>query len=205
MLGNEQNALDYFRKAGDLNPDSPDLRHYIGMHFLRFKQEDRAAEHFEYVLSKTSKTEAVLALARIRENQGKIGTAAELFYRAASVQNKPELFAKSGQMAMAVRDERLAIQAFEDLRNRHPKINTHYLDLALMYMARERFQEAADLLDLIPANHRDYPAALYKRAQAAVLLRQPDAPQRVQTALGAADRETRELMLQDPLIAPFLR
>ena len=53
---------------------------------------------------------------------------------------------------------------------------------------------ARDALDRVPETHPAYPMALFKRAQVAVLLREPDRVERVRLAWRKADEVTRPLI-----------
>jgi hypothetical protein len=66
-------------------------------------------------------------------------------------------------------------------------------------MDARRFDEARDALDRVPPSSPDYPMALFKRAEVAVLLHEPDAQQRIAAARQHADATTRELIAKDAL------
>ena len=67
--------------------------------------------------------------------------------------------------------------------------------------AARRLEEARDALDRVPPSHMGYPMALFKRAQVAALLQEPDTPARIQTARDHADETTRELIANERLFA----
>ena len=68
-----------------------------------------------------------------------------------------------------------ALTAYEQARAIDPEAFTHDLELGVLYLAARRFVEAAACLDRVEPDNPDYPLALFKRAQVAVLLQEPDA------------------------------
>ena len=60
-------------------------------------------------------------------------------------------------------------------------------------------QEARDGPDRVPPSHPEYPMALFKRAQVAVLLHEADAPARIEAARAHATPLTRELIARERL------
>ena len=63
------------------------------------------------------------------------------------------------------------------------------------------FDEARAALDRVPPSHPEYPMVLFKRAQVSVLLREPDAAQRIARARQRADASTRGLIANERLFA----
>ena len=70
---------------------------------------------------------------------------------------------------------------------------THQRGDALRHFDRQRRHVTA-ALDRVAASHREYPMALFKRAQVSVLLNEPDRAARIQLARRHADAITRPLI-----------
>ena len=75
----------------------------------------------------------------------------------------------------------------------------HDLELGVLYLADRQLADARDALDRVPASSRDYPMALFKRAQVSVLLNEPDRAARIAAARQHADATTRELIAAEKL------
>jgi tetratricopeptide (TPR) repeat protein len=75
----------------------------------------------------------------------------------------------------------------------------HDLELGVLYLAARRLDEAREALDRVEPGHPAYAMALFKRAQVAVLLAEPDAAARIQVARDLASPETRELIARERL------
>ncbi|HEY2829018.1 MAG TPA: tetratricopeptide repeat protein, partial [Thermoanaerobaculia bacterium] len=104
-----------------------------------------------------------------------------------------------GALAMQAGDTNVALDAFEKARAAQGSAFRNDLELGVLYLAAHRFPEARDALDRIPPSHPDYPMVLFKRAQVAVLLREPDAPARIEAAKQHANATTRELIARERL------
>jgi tetratricopeptide (TPR) repeat protein len=102
-----------------------------------------------------------------------------------------------GRMQMALGQTAAAIATFESARTIPGFRND--LELGVLYLAAGRLQEAREALDRVPASHRDYPMALFKRAQVSVLLREGDAAARIEKARQHADDVTRGLIERERL------
>jgi tetratricopeptide (TPR) repeat protein len=113
----------------------------------------------------------------------------------------PDALLRLGRLAMAAQQTAIAIEAFERTRAARPDAFAADLELGVLYLAARRLPEARDALDRVPAAHRDYPMALFKRAQVSVLLREPDAAARIAAARARADATTRPLIAGERLFA----
>jgi tetratricopeptide (TPR) repeat protein len=205
VLGHGQEAAAYFARARDIDPDSLDLRHFYAAHLFRFGMWDEAEPLLESVLiDKPRHVGILISLVQIRERQGRIAEARGYLRRAMALE-EPEAFEflKLGEYSMALQDTPAAIQAFENARQLEGKNFTHSLELGVCYMAIGRLPEAARAFDAVPRSDPEYAFALYKRAQVAILLGEPDRDNRIQLAHAAADQEIRELMASDPLFQGF--
>ena len=87
-----------------------------------------------------------------------------------------------------------AIEAFEKARGLQGSEFRNDLELGVLYLAARRLEDARAALDRVPASHREYPMALFKRAQVSVLLNEPDRAARIQLARRHADAITRPLI-----------
>lgn len=194
-LGHDAAAEAAFVRAQAIAPDSADVRTYFALHLARGDAWQRAVPMLERVVAEDpDRLPAVQALAVIRERQGRIPEAVELRQQiyAKRTPTAAELV-RLGEMAMAVGNTAVAIDAFEKARDGHD------LELGVLYLAARRFEDAREALDRVPRTHPGYPMALFKRAQVSVLLREPDAAQRIALAKQHADATTRELIARERL------
>lgn len=201
VLGRDARALESFERARRIDPSSPDLQHYLGMHHLSRRRWDEAGALFAAVLARQpERLPALEALARVREEQGQPAEAAALLERAAALQRAPApTLLKAGELRMALGDTPAALAAFEQARALQGEAFSHHLELGVLYLAARRLPEARDSLDRVPSSHPDYPLALFKRAQVSVLLREPDSEERIRAAAARADAATRDLIANEPL------
>ena len=173
-LGHNAEALAAFQRAAAMAPNSQDVRTYLGLHYARVKDWDRAAPLLEQVVAESpDRTTAVEALADVRVHQG--------------------------EAAMDAGKTADAIAAFERARTLQPSAFRHDLDLGVLYLAARRFAEAREALDRVLAAHPDDAMALFKRAQVSVLLDEPDKAQRIELAKKRADAVTRPLIERERL------
>jgi hypothetical protein len=93
----------------------------------------------------------------------------------------------------------LAIESFEKARAKDGPAFAHDVELGVLYLAARRLIDARDALDRVPPSHREYPMALFKRAQVSVLLKEPDSAARIARARQRADGTTRELIARERL------
>jgi Tfp pilus assembly protein PilF len=173
-LGHNDRAVEIFREAAALAPASQDVRLYLGLHYVRTKDWDRAASLLEAVVAESpERLTAAEGLATVRAQQG-------------------DLAMQAGQTAAAIVD-------FERARALQPGAFTHNLELGVLYLAARRFEEARAALDRVPPSDPGYPMALFKRAQVSVLLHEPDAAARIAAARAHADAATRPLIAREKL------
>jgi thioredoxin-like negative regulator of GroEL len=92
-----------------------------------------------------------------------------------------------------------AIDAFEKARAAQGQAFANNLELGVLYLAANRFEDARSVLDRVPPSHPGYAMALFKRAQVSVLLHEADAPARIEAARQHADATTRELIARERL------
>ena len=104
-----------------------------------------------------------------------------------------------GELQMALGQTAGALTTLEKARTLQGDAFRNHLELGVLYLASQRLTEARDALDRVPPSSRDYPMALFKRAQVSVLLREPDAPARIAAAKANADAMTRELIARERL------
>jgi len=173
-LGANAKAEDAFRRAAAIAPDSQDVRTYLALHYARTTDWERAVPMLEQVLKETpDRVTAAEALAALKIRQG--------------------------EAAMDREDTAGAIAAFERARQLAPA--TFKIDLALgvLYLSARQFGEARTALDRALVAKPDDPMALFKRAQVSVLLREPDAENRIAAARMKADATTRPLIERERL------
>ncbi len=203
VIGRAERALELFERARRIDPGSVDVRHYLALHHFRAGNGDDAAALFESVLAEMPNRLAALeSLARIRAQQGRIDDAVELLERATSAGATADSLVLLGDLRMAVGDTAGAIFAFEQARDALEKAGDRFprfLELGVLYLAARRFEEARDSLDRVTPDHPGYPMALFKRAQASVLLGEPDSEERIRLAKEKADATTRRLIENEAL------
>jgi tetratricopeptide (TPR) repeat protein len=200
-LGHAAQAEQAYAKAAEIAPGSPDVRVYRALHYARGREWPRAAPLLEQALAESPQRLPVLeALARIRERQGRPGEAADLWQRVYALRSPTAAEAvRLGELAMSAERTPLAIEAFEKARAASGPAFTHDLELGVLYLDARRLAEARDALDRVPASHPAYAMALFKRAQASVLLQEPDQAERIAAARRHADAVTRPLIENEKL------
>ena len=117
-LGQEALALQTFRKAAELAPRSQDVRTYLGLHYARGTDWARAVPLLEQVVAEApDRLPPVEALAVIRERQGRIQEAVDLRRKVYAMRapTGAELV-HQGELAMAIEQTDVAIEAFESAR-----------------------------------------------------------------------------------------
>jgi tetratricopeptide (TPR) repeat protein len=200
-LGHDALALGAFRKAGELAPRSIDVRTYLALHYARGRDWALAAPLLEQVVAESpERLPALEALAVVRERQGRVPEAIALRQsvyklRPASAADLTQL----GQLAMSAQQTGAAIEAFEGSRALAPRTFTRDLELGVLYLDARRLPDAAAALDRVSPGSRDYPMALFKRAQVSVLLNEPDRAARIDAARRRADATTRGLIERERL------
>jgi tetratricopeptide (TPR) repeat protein len=193
-LGQDRQAVEAYTRAQAIAPDSADVRTYLGLHYARTKEWEKAVPLLERVVADDPlRLPALEGLAAIRERQGRIEEAIRLRQQIYTMRTpSPAELARLGELAMSVGQTDTAIQAFQ-------KAPGHDLELGVLYLAARRFEDARSALDRVPPTHPAYPMALFKRAQVSVLLHEPDAPMRIDAARTHANAVTRELIERERL------
>jgi arylsulfatase A-like enzyme/Tfp pilus assembly protein PilF len=194
-LGRNHEAEAAFERARRIAPRSQDVRTYLALHYARAKEWEKAVPLLEGVVAESpDRLPAVEALAAVRERQQRIPEAIALRQRAYSMRTPTAAeLAHLGELQMAAGDTSGAIASFEDAGTGHE------LELGVLYLAAGRYAEARDTLDRVPPSTDGYPMALFKRAQVAVLLHEPDAKARIDAARGRATPMTRALIERERL------
>ena len=173
-LGHNRGALEAFRRAAAIAPNSQDVQTYLGLHYVRVKDWDRAVPMLEQVVNEApDRLPAVEGLATARVGQG-------------------ERAMDAGRTAEAITD-------FERARALRPSAFRDDLELGVLYLAAHRFEEARAALDRALSAHPDDPMVLFKRAQVSVLLHEPDQTVRIDLARKKADATTRPLIERERL------
>jgi len=200
-LGHDAQAVAAFERAQTIAPDSPDVRIYLALHYAKTNDWKKAEPMLEQVLAQTpDKVPAIEALAVIREREGRVPDALALLQKLYTLRAPTgDELAHLGTLAMQTGQTNVALDAFEKARAAQGSAFRNDLELGVLYLAEHRFPEARDALDRIPPSHPDYPMVLFKRAQVAVLLHEPDAPARIAAAKQHADETTRELIARERL------
>ena len=200
-LGHDREAEAAFLRAQEIAPDSADVRTYLALHLARGEEWRRAVPLLERVVAEDpDRVPAVQALAVIRERQGRISDAVALRQKiyAKRAATTPELL-RLGELAMQIGQTTVAVEAFEKARAAQGAQFRSHLELGVLYLASQRFEQARDALDRVPESHPHYPMAAFKRAQVSVLLREPDAAAKIARAQKYADATTRDLIARERL------
>ncbi len=194
-LGKNQQAVDAFKRAEAIAPDSQDVRTYLALHYVRAKEWEKAAPLLERIVAESpDRLPAVEALAVVRERQQRIDEAIALRKQVYAVRAPtPGELAHLGEMQMAMGDTAGAIASLEHAGPGHD------LELGVLYLAAGRYADARDALDRVPPSNPEYPMVLFKRAQVSVLLHEPDAPARIAAARQKATPYTRQMIDRERL------
>ncbi len=194
-------AQSFFERAREINPASIDLRHYHAMHYLKYKQWREAEPLFESVLQEMpDRLPALQGLASIYLQKGSFDQALALLQRVVKIKDKPgREWAQIGQLSMRKGDTAAAITAFEQAQNILTTRFTNQLELGVLYLADRQFSKAADSLDRVNRRHPNFAMALFKRAQASVLLKEPDSDAKVRQAWQQGNSATRQLIASEKL------
>ena len=105
---------------------------------------------------------------------------------------------------MELGDTPAAIDDLERARDLQGAAFRRNLELGVLYFAARRLDDARAALDRVPPDHPAIAMALFKRAQASVLLNEPDRRERVRAAWERADPATRRLIANERLFAGLL-
>ena len=200
-LGQEQAAVEAYRAAERIAPNSPDVRTYLALHYARTAEWPRAVPMLERIIAETpEKVPALEALALLRERQGQIDDAVRLRQKVYTLRSPTAAeLTRLGQMQMALGQTAPAIDSFERARALDATWFKHDTELGVLYLASQRFDDARTALDRVAPSDPSYPMALFKRAQVSVLLHEPDAPARIAAARAHADATTRQLIARERL------
>jgi len=194
-------AQKFFDRAKAIDASSIDLHHYQAMHYMKNEQWDLAQPLFESVLAESpDRLPALAGLAQAYTRQGEIKKAIGQLEKIVRIKDSPGLeWARIGQLRMTLHDTKGAIRAFEAARKMLGDQFTFHLELGILYMADKRLNESAISLDRVSSQHPAYATALFKRAQASVLLGEADRENRVRQAWLKADKTTRPMFENERL------
>jgi tetratricopeptide (TPR) repeat protein len=200
-LGQNDAAMEAFRKAGSIAPRSPDVRLYVALHLSRGAGWAQAVPMLEQVLAEDpERLPALSALALLRARQGKPADALALWQQVRAQRAlTPAELVEAGTLAMTLQRTDQAIQAFEGARAGQGPAFRHDLELGVLYLAARRYSDARDALDRRLTSQPNDPMALFKRAQVSVLLKEADSARRIQLATEKADATTRPLVANEQL------
>jgi arylsulfatase A-like enzyme/Tfp pilus assembly protein PilF len=200
-LGQEAEAEAAFAKAREIAPGSADVRTYLGLHYARTRDWRRALPLLERSVAEApDRLPALEGLAGLREREERWAEAIELRQRIHALRepSAAELL-QQGALAMRVGRTELAIEALQGARAKQGEAFAHHLELGVVYLAARRLAEAREAIDSALVRRPGDPMALFKRAQLAVLLDEPDQLQRIEAARRGADPHVRELIARERL------
>jgi tetratricopeptide (TPR) repeat protein len=174
---------------------------YLGLHYARGRDWQKAVPLLEKaVAANPDRLPALEGLAIVRERQMQIREALALRQKVHSLRTpSASELVHLGELAMAARETQTAIDAFEKARAGQGDRFANDLELGVLYLSLNRYEEARAALDRVPPSHPQYPMALFKRAQVSVLLNEPDREARIAAARARADSTTRPLIEQERL------
>jgi len=197
----KEQAQEFFERARSINPSSIDLRHYHAMHYMRNQQRHLAEPLFESVLLEMpDRLPALQGLMSIYARQGKDEEVMQLLEKIVKIKDSPgKELVRLGQLRMATGDTKAAISAFEQASQILDRRFRQNLELGVLYLADRQYSNAALSLDKVTRSHPAYPMALFKRAQASVLMNEADSEARVRLAWRRADNTTRRLIISEKL------
>ena len=201
LLGHEPQALDAFKRASRIAPQSIDVRAYLALHLARGRDWRQAVPLLEQVIAEApERLIAIDALAAIREREGNRAAALALRRKARTLRpfSAAELV-HLGDLAMSLQQTSVAIDAFEAARTANAAGFQRNLELGVLYLADRKLEEARGALDRVSPSDPGYSMALFKRAQVSVLLNEPNKAARIETARRHADATTRELISRERL------
>ena len=201
LSGQGELAERYFAVAARIDPDSIDGQRYLALHYCRFGKLDQAEPRLDALLPRLEgNTAALECLAAIRFRRGRFDETARLLERVASLRpGSAAVQSRLGEVRMALGETAGAIAAFEAAQRLEPDAFDRHLELGVLYLAARRLDQAGTELDSVPPSHRDYPMALFKRAQVSVLRGEADREERVRLAYRQADTTTRPLIASESL------
>jgi tetratricopeptide (TPR) repeat protein len=200
-LRHDRQAEAMFEKAALMAPQSADVKVYLALHYARTPDWQRGVPLLEQVAAEHPNRMPVLeALANVRERQQRVPEALALRQRIYALRAPtPAELVQLGQLAMDAGSTPLALDAFERARDLQGTGFRNDVELGVLYLDARRFADARDALDRVPASYAEYPMVLFKRAQVSVLLKEPDAPARIDRARRGADETTRDLIARERL------
>jgi arylsulfatase A-like enzyme/Tfp pilus assembly protein PilF len=201
MLGRESDALATYQKAQSIAPQSQDVRQYLGLHYARGAEWQRAVPLLEQVVAESPDRVAALeGLALVRERQGRFEDEIAILQRLDTLRTPSVAQLRHlGEVSMQVGQTTAAIDAFEKMRATQGQAFANNLELGVLYLAANRLEDARSALDRVSSAHPGYAMALFKRAQVSVLLHEPDAPARIAMAREHANGATKELIARERL------
>ncbi|HEX6639717.1 MAG TPA: sulfatase-like hydrolase/transferase [Thermoanaerobaculia bacterium] len=200
-LGHEQQALDNFRAAESLAPDSPDVRTYLALHYAKGNDWQRAVPMLERIVAEEpDRLPPLEALALLRERQNRIAESVEIRQHIHTLRTPTAAdLTHLAAMQMSLGQTAPAIASLEKARALQGDEFRHHLELGVLYLAAGRYPEARESLDRVSPANPAYPMALFKRAQVSVLLHEPDAASRIEAARQHADATTRAMIERERL------
>jgi len=200
-LGHNERAVAAFKRAETIAPASSDVPMYLGLHYARGKEWQKAVPLLEKAVAENpNRLPALEGLAIVRERQMQIGEALTLRQKIYGLRAPSDAeLVHLGELAMAARETQVAIEAFEKARARQGGRFGHDLELGVLYLSASQHDKARDALDRVPPSDPRYPMALFKRAQVSVLLAEPDRAARIERARKHADATTRDLIARERL------
>ena len=204
-MGQNEKAMEFFKKAMKLNPESVDLMHYLAMHFFQLENYSEAEPLFMKVLEKMpDRLPALKALAQIKEKTRDVEGAISLYEKVVSRQKDDgETHLKLAALYMLEGRSQDAVDVFLMARDLQGGQFQRNLDLGACLMDLKRFEEARECFDLVSPDHPGWAMALFKRAQISVLLGELDAQARIEDAYINGNSNTRSLIQKETLFKRF--
>ncbi len=200
-LGRTAEADAAFRRAATLAPESLDVALYAALHDARTPRWQAAIPRLEAVLARHPERVAALeALVDLYGREGRLDDRLHAARRLFALRpaTGPEALGL-GRALMQAQRTNDAIWAFEQALAAQGQGFEAALDLGVLYQAAGRLDDAARMLDRVGSTGPEYPMALFKRAQIAVLRREADSAARIAAARRFANATTRPLIERERL------
>ena len=202
MLGHDAQAVALFERAAAIAPKSPDVRDLPRRCTTRGRRTGTAPLPLleQAVVAMPDRVAALEALVEIHGEQGDVTEAIRLRQKIDTLRTPtPADLVQARRAGHGGGADATATTASRGARALQGASFTHDLDLGVLYLAAQHFDEARTALDRVASTSPDYPMALFKRAQVSVLLREPDAAARIEAARKGADADTRPLIERERL------
>lgn len=149
LQGNSREGLAYLKKAGEINPNNPDIEHELAMVYEDLGENQLALQHFKRAISlKPNFPEAFNNMGTVYSNMKDWDKAMECFQKAASdILYKTPHYAyhNMGLVYFYREDYQKAIESYQKALKLSPSYEKVYFDLAAVYITLNRNEDAIEV------------------------------------------------------------